>query len=252
MNASQYQIAWDNYWRELTDDQDVAFWDVPSDAELSQLLLHFKDQFDPQLPLVDFGCGNGTQTFFLSEHFPQVLGVDVSAAAIEHARTKAQGSEPSFEVLDATDIKQTQTFVQRLGHANIFMRGVLHQIQAEDRPPVIASLQHLLGETGQLFLIELSPKAKQLFDNLIEKLGAPPSQLARVFQHGIAPAALTPDDVRSAFPEDLYQIFDQGETEIRTNTQLANGEQVQVPAFFMRLGKRESQPKTDSSTPILE
>lgn len=241
MNASQYNTAWENYWRGLADDQDVAFWDVPSDTELAKVLPHFQNQFAPQLPLVDFGCGNGTQTFFLSEHFPRVLGVDVSAAAIEQALTKVQSSEPSFEVFDAADIQQTQTLVQRLGNANIFMRGVLHQIQAEDRPLVIASLQHLLGENGQLFLIELSPKAKQLFDNLIEKLGAPPPQLARVFQHGIAPAALTPDDVRSAFPEDLYQILDQGETTIQTNTQLPNGEPVEVPAFFMRVVKRESQ-----------
>ncbi|PZD74735.1 tRNA (cmo5U34)-methyltransferase [Acaryochloris thomasi RCC1774] len=238
MSESQYQTAWENYWRTLADDQEQAFWDVPSGTELSGLLQYFKDQFDPQLPLVDFGCGNGTQTFFLAEHFPQVLGLDVSAAAIQQARSGIQGNQPTFVVLDATDLQQAQTLHKNIGDANIFIRGVLHQIQAEDRPPVIASLQHLLGNHGQLFLIELSPKAKQLFESLTEQLGAPPPQLARVFQHGIAPAAITPENVRSAFPENRYGILDQGETSISTNTMWPSGEQVQMPAFFMRVGHK--------------
>lgn len=233
--TSQYETAWEDYWRTLAEENDTAFWDVPADTELSKFLPQLKKAFDPKLPLIDFGCGNGMQTLFFAQHFPQVWGVDVSAAAVEQARAQVQGSQPILEVLDATDLLQTQALAKKIGEAHIFIRGVLHQIQAEDRPLVIASLQQLLGDNGQLFLIELSPRAKQLFDGLIEKLGAPPPQLARVFRHGIAPAAIAPEDIRSSFPKDRYEILDQGETSMNTNTILPNGESVQVPAFFMRV-----------------
>ncbi|WP_347566302.1 class I SAM-dependent methyltransferase [Scytonema sp. UIC 10036] len=37
---------------------------------------------------VDFACGNGTQTKFLAQCFPSVIGIDVSKSAIEIASTE--------------------------------------------------------------------------------------------------------------------------------------------------------------------
>ncbi|NED05056.1 class I SAM-dependent methyltransferase, partial [Streptomyces sp. SID6648] len=50
-------------------------------------LAHFEPHLtDPALPLIDLSCGNGTQTRYLAERFPHVVGADLSAAALEHAR----------------------------------------------------------------------------------------------------------------------------------------------------------------------
>ena len=36
---------------------------------LSKTWRYSAHYFDPQLPLIDLGCGNGTQTRFLADHF---------------------------------------------------------------------------------------------------------------------------------------------------------------------------------------
>lgn len=87
-----------------------------------------------------------------------MVGVDISSAAIAAARTQIQNSQPHFQVLDATHTDDTQALHKNIGDANVYMRGSFHQIQSEDRSAIVQSLQTLLGEQGQLFLIELSPK----------------------------------------------------------------------------------------------
>ena len=113
------------------------------------------------------------------------------------------------------------------------MRGVLHQIQPEDRPAIITSLKSLMGDRGQLCLVELRPEAKQLFQGLTQQLGAPPPQLARVFEQGITPAEIAPEEVRIFFPDGKYEVVNQSELAIQTNTILPDGTSLQVPAFCM-------------------
>ena len=85
--TSTYQSNWDNYWSQLVESGEPAFWDVQTNRELAALLPQLQTAFAQEMPLIDFGCGNGTQTLFLAQHFTQVMGVDVSSAAIAQART---------------------------------------------------------------------------------------------------------------------------------------------------------------------
>ncbi|MDJ0616868.1 MAG: class I SAM-dependent methyltransferase [Calothrix sp. MO_192.B10] len=52
--------------------------------------------------MIDFGCGDGTQTQFFAQHFTQVIGLDISQKAIELARIQAQhlGLSITYYVLD--------------------------------------------------------------------------------------------------------------------------------------------------------
>ena len=236
--TSTYQTNWQNYWSQLAERGEAAFWDVQTNSELAAILPQLQAAFTARMPLVDFGCGNGTQTLFLAQHFSQVVGVDVSEAAIAQAQARTQVSHPQFQVLDATQIEAAQVLHATLGDANVYMRGVLHQIQPEDRPIIIKSLQILLGKKGHLFLIELSPQAKQVFQNLTQQLGAPPPQLARVFEQGIAPAEITPEDIRTLFPDDQYEVVDESKFLLSTNTILPDGTSLKVPDFYMLIRSR--------------
>ena len=48
---------------------------------------------------LEIGCGTGTNAIFLAQHGFNVLGVDISAIAVDKARTKAHG-RCRFEVVD--------------------------------------------------------------------------------------------------------------------------------------------------------
>ncbi|WP_249520748.1 class I SAM-dependent methyltransferase, partial [Microbacterium sp. ER1] len=61
--------------------------------------------FDPALPVIDVGCGNGTNTRWLAGLFPSVLGIDVSTGAVELARREAEGVQNAdFMVMDAAGV----------------------------------------------------------------------------------------------------------------------------------------------------
>lgn len=230
--VSQYKTNWEDYWSKLFEDRDTAFWDVPSDAALADSLLRMQNSFEPTLPTIDFGCGNGTQTFLLAEHSVAVIGVDVSAAAIKEAKGNNTSNNVFFDVLDGTSELEVQEFYSKVGDANIYMRGILDQISPDDRPAIFKSLQTLMGDRGQLYLSELSSKAKVLFQQLAQQ-SAPPPQLARIYQHGIEPANIDPEEIRANFSNDKYSIVDEGETSITTNYILQSGDRLQVPAFYM-------------------
>ena len=93
MGASQYQVNWENDWSALFADQDVAFWDVPASGERGKVLEVFKTSFDPKSPMIDFGCGNGSQLVELAQQRSSVIGLDISAVAIESAIQMPDESE---------------------------------------------------------------------------------------------------------------------------------------------------------------
>ncbi len=98
--------AWDQYWggnvRSTGATGDV-LWDSGSAHELNGYLPTLK-QLDPTLPIVDVGCGNGSFTRLLAQHFPHALGgLDYSANAVDRARQEAAGiTTASFAVCDMT------------------------------------------------------------------------------------------------------------------------------------------------------
>jgi SAM-dependent methyltransferase len=141
---------------------------------------------DPQLPLIDLGCGNGTQTRFLANHFAKVIGTEISPAAVQIARTKHAAPNASYRVLDVLRPDDAQALHEEIGDANVYVRAVLHQLSPSDHATAIQSIERLLGAKGILYLIELSSSAEPFFAQLIQQYGPPPG-LARVFQHSSMP-----------------------------------------------------------------
>jgi SAM-dependent methyltransferase len=229
-DTALYREVWERYWSSIPPAPQTAFWDSTPEHAAALDLPRFERAFGSERTLIDFGCGNGTQTRFLARKFPKVIGVDVSAAAIEAARSVTLGDSPRFELLDGTDGESVAAFADRTGDANVYMRTVLHQTRPEHWPALVATLRRLLGATGVLYLVELSEEADGYFRELARDAGGqPPPGLLQVLQSGITPGLLRVADVVALFPD---REIEHGPTVVTTVHVLPDGQPARVPAFY--------------------
>jgi SAM-dependent methyltransferase len=182
--------------------------------------------------LIDLGCGNGTQTRFLARHLPQVIGVDVSPAAIQLARAGDHRAE--YLMLDMLDAAAVTDAHDRVGDAHVYMRGVLHQILPAHRAAFLTAVRTLLGRRGCLYLVELAPGADAYFEHLAT-IGQTPADRIKIARHGIVPGNVRPEDVQALLGADAYTIADQGDTVLTLTHVLPDCQPAQVPAFHMTL-----------------
>lgn len=234
-----YKESWDSYWRDVTPRPGLAFWDSTPDHAVGRELPLFSGAFDGQLPVIDVGCGNGTQTRCLADAFSRVIGVDVSEEALRGARVHHGAANVEYRALDLLDGPAVGALHAELGDANLYLRGVLHQLRAADRLPAVHHLAALLGQRGRAFLVELSPAAEQLFASLAQRFGAPPAKLQQILSHGIAPAMLQAGDIPALFQQAGFVPRAQGVTTVVTTQALPGGEIIEVPCeyfLFQRAG----------------
>lgn len=236
---NDYLTSWESYWSSLTGEPDEIFWDVsPTEASQKDLQL-FQDSIDSRLPLVDLGCGNGTQARFLANYFPTVIGTDISPTALEIARTQNSAPNISYRSLNLVRPEQAQSLHREIGDANLYIRGVLHQLAPDEQPIAVQSIEHLLGTKGKLYFIELSSAAIPYMNNLAERYGKPPN-LQRVFERGMIPGRLNEKELETLFPSDRFVLLDRGESGVRTLYRLPNGDVAEVPGFYAVLQLKSS------------
>jgi SAM-dependent methyltransferase len=228
---NRYFTAWESFWSTSTGTPGEIFWDADPAHAAQQDLALFQDYADPRLTLIDLGCGNGTQTRFLANHFARVIGTEISPAAVRIAQTKNAAPNASYRVLDVLSPADAQTLHGEIGDANLYMRGVLHQLSPTDQATAIQSIERLLGKKGILYFIELSSAAEPYLTQLIKQYGPPPG-LARVFQHAITPGMLNEKDLEVLFSPDRFTLLRTGQSHIHTVHTLLTGEVVKVPAFY--------------------
>jgi SAM-dependent methyltransferase len=238
VSTNRYATSWEGFWSTLSGTPGEIFWDADPAHAAQQDLVLFQDYADPQLPLIDLGCGNGTQTRFLADHFARVIGTEISPAAVQISQTKNAAPNASFRGLDVVWPDVTQALHEEIGDANLYMRAVLHQLSPADHATAIQSIERLLGRSGILYLVELSSAAEPYFEQLIQQYGPPPG-LARVFQHQITPGMLHENNLESLFPSDRFTLLGTGQSHIRTVHTLPTGEVVKVPAFYAVLRRRQ-------------
>jgi cyclopropane fatty-acyl-phospholipid synthase-like methyltransferase len=239
ISANRYSTSWENFWSTSTGAPGEIFWDADPAHAAQQDLVLFQRHMDPQLPMIDMGCGNGTQTRFLANHFPRVLGTEISHAAVQIAQKKNVATNASYRVLDVLSPDDAQALHEEIGDANVYMRAVLHQLSPADHATAIQSIERLLGRKGVLYLIELSSAAEPFFAQLIKQYGPPPG-LARVLQHQITPGMVNENDLDVLFPPDRFTLLRTGQSHIHTVHILPTGEVVKVPAFFAILRRLQN------------
>ncbi|WP_028801860.1 class I SAM-dependent methyltransferase [Streptomyces sp. 142MFCol3.1] len=236
--TSRYRQAWESFWQEAPDEPGAVFWDaepaLTAGVHLALLEPHLAAR---DLPVVDLGCGNGTQTRFLADRFPHVVGADLSAAALEHARQADPAGQAGYRQFDAAEKTEAQTLHAELGDANVYMRGVLHQAEPDDRQPLVDGLATLVGERGRVFLVELAEAAGAVLRTLAQGADGPPAKLAPVFRHGIAPGevadAAVPEYLRAAG----LTVLANGELPLVTTEYTADGTRIELPSKWLVAGR---------------
>jgi SAM-dependent methyltransferase len=236
--TSRYREAWEGFWREAPAEQGAVFWDAEPALTAGRHLALFEPHLtDPGLPMVDLGCGNGTQTRFLADRFPRVVGADLSAAAVDRAKNADPAGQATYRLFDAAEKAEAETLHAELGDVNIYMRGVLHQAEPDDRQLMVNGIATLVGERGRVFLVELSEAAKPVLLGLAQSPSGPPAKLAPIFRHGIAPGEVADASVPEYLRAAGLTVIASGELPLITTEFGPNGARIELPSKWVMAGR---------------
>lgn len=236
--TERYKEAWEGFWADAPQEPGGVIWDAEPALTAERHLALFEPELAaPALPLVDLGCGNGTQTRFLAGRYPKVLGADLSAAALGLARRADPAGRAEYRQLDATDMKQVDVLHAELGDVNLYMRGVLHQSESADRQPLIDAVAALIGERGRGFFVEPSQRARGVLQKLAQHPAGPPPKLVPVFSHGLAPGEVPDDAVPGYVAEAGLAVLAAGELPLAMTEFTPDGTRIELPAMWLVVGR---------------
>ena len=236
--TSRYRDAWEGFWREAPEEQGAVFWDAePALTAARHLPLLEPRLTAPDLVMIDLGCGNGTQTRFLADRFPRVVGADLSAAALDHARRADPAGQATYRLLDVVDKTEVQTLHAELGDANLYVRGVLHQAEPGDRQTMADALATLAGERGRVLLVEPSEAAKRVLMGLARGPAGPPPKLAPVLRHDIAPGEVSDDALTGYLRSAGLALLASGTLPLATTEHGPDGTRVDLPSTWIVAGR---------------
>jgi hypothetical protein len=119
-----------------------------------------------------------------------VLGIDISAHAVERAKAESRGIENvEYRVLDAGVPGAGRALARELGEVNVFMRGVFHTLGADQRRNAVANLAGMLGRSGMVFGLETNYEGDPL-DQVVAQgatMTSLPEPVRRCIAAGIKP-----------------------------------------------------------------
>jgi len=233
-------VAWDGYWRGIhtTGRSGDVLWDSGSRNEYAQYSDAVVAHFDPALPVIDVGCGNGTYTRWLAGLFPRVIGIDVSTGAVELAKREADDVQNAdFMVMDAAGIGAGEHLLERLGPANVFVRGVFHVLKPDKQASLAANLRTVIGDSGRVFLAETNFQGNSLA--YLQQLGATrrriPQQLQSALENLPRPGRFGAPERQSTFSVSDWQLIADGPVNIEVVPMTSTGLSQQIPGYFALL-----------------
>ncbi|OLR89631.1 class I SAM-dependent methyltransferase [Actinokineospora bangkokensis] len=225
---------WQGFWTALPAEPAAAIWDSSAEVTATAQLPLFESYFRSTLPVLDVGCGSGTQTAALAERFGRVLGLDFAPAAIEHATALHPGLE--FRAFDLADTAAATALHDELGDANLYMRGVLHQMPDERRADAARSLSVLLGETGTLFAVELAPAAGAVIQEAVARGPEAVPKMRMVFAHNLTPAAWVDGKLESVLAGAGLSVRASGAITLESTDALPDGTRLDLPMTYVVAG----------------
>ncbi len=231
MQNNYYKENWNKYYSAMRNKEDDIPWDVSPELAVRRDWERLKGYLSQDLPLMDVGCGTGTQTSYLHKFFKGVIGTDISSVGVDIAREKWGQLGIPFEVLDLLSKEDTVSFQKKIGACNLYMRGILQQVLPTDREAFKEGIERLLGKEGVLYLIELSTEAPAFFMNLHRQMGGLPPPLKRVIMEKVTQmVGVNKEILTEVFPSDRFTILETGSDNIALKT--LEDQWVGVPAVY--------------------
>jgi SAM-dependent methyltransferase len=232
--------AWEQYWSGVhrTGPGGDVLWDVAERTELDWCLDKARQHLDPDLPVVDVGCGNGRFTRLLAEVFPAAVGVDVAESATRLAAAESDGTGVSFRAIDAADPVAMRDLASEIGPVNVFVRGVLHINAPAARPRIAEGIGALLGDRGRLLLVETAFEGDPLayLEYVGGQQGRIPVLVRPLVRAGIRPPRrFARPELDRAFPPATWPRLDSGKVDIRVIDQDGTTPSLRIPGFFAAL-----------------
>lgn len=232
-NPAVIGLYWDQLWRQLQQSEQPALWDVPPSQAIVRDHALFGPAFSKQsLPVIDMGCGSGLQTGFLGDLYAKVVGIDASKKAVAAARAINPASHIDFRRVNMLSDEEVADLHQDIGDANIYLRGVIHQIPYEQRPLFIGNIKRLLGSSGTIYLIETADNIQAYINELANRFSELPLPLKRVMASHYPPLGVSLTDMQGWFGVEGYTLHTKGHSGLATNIVLENGDTVELPAVY--------------------
>jgi SAM-dependent methyltransferase len=251
-----HHLAWDRFWSGVrtTGATGDVLWDSGSDHEMQGYLGKLRLHLDPELPVVDIGCGNGSFTRQLAGHFPHAVGVDVSDHAVRRARSESTGlANVSYAVRDMTAPGAGAWLGEKLrvlgagdrpgAGANVFIRGVLHVLGERDRLALAENVRAIAGVNGRVFLAEtdFQGNAVDYVSHLGATLRSIPAPLEGAIRGLPMPGRFGSKERVLAFPASRWKLIEDGPATIETMP-LSNPARADlIPGYFAVLRARTQE-----------
>jgi SAM-dependent methyltransferase len=242
-------VAWEAYWKGIqkTGPNGDVLWDPNHQAELDFCIDKVRAHFEPSLPIVDAGCGNGRFTRALAE-LGRAVGVDLSPSAVERARQETPADcRASFRVVDlaepgaALQLSSDLGPGLGLGDANVFARGVFHILDHQSKLTFADNVLELMGQSGKLFLLETAFPGSAL--EYLEFLGATngklPAPLHRAVFSGLPkPARFAGAELARYLPAARFDVLESGDAPIFAVGMHPGAAVERIPGFYAVLRRR--------------
>ncbi|MFF8841894.1 amino acid adenylation domain-containing protein [Streptomyces sp. NPDC015127] len=236
--------AWERYWAgiERTGRGGDVIWDADSGEEFQWLLGQARTHFGTDLPVIDLGCGNGRYSRELAPHYPRVVGVDVSASAIEHAAREARAAgvtNVEYLAVDMTDAEQAAALGE--GPYNIFVRGVFHVLDSAARARLATVAGRLLGPDGVLIVHEpdYSSNSFGYLGFVGGKRGRAEDLVGPLEAAGVRHSnRFTRPELTAAFPADDWEILDDEAIQLHAIDPQSDADALLLPGYYAVLRRR--------------
>lgn len=225
------KIFWEKYWEDRYKENSNAVWEIPFKETIYSDYQIFKNYFDEKSFVVDLGCGSGFYTKFLKEKYFKTIGVDTSHFAIKKAIKNYP--EIDFKKVNFANQGEVLKFKEQIQDANVYLRGVLHQIAKDERAAFCEGIKIILGKKGYLFMNEsITSQFSEIRENNSKLFNIP------LKSNPFLPSGIDKEEILLYFPSNLYEVLELKKSTLPTSIDIDNGNKLVLNSIAYVIKKK--------------